>query len=106
MVITMSDIKILLVEDESVEAMELKRTLEFLGYEVPYVASTAEEAVNKALEIMPELVLMDIILKGDSDGIEAASKIKKLNLPLIYLTAHSEEPTIERATHRTLWIYN
>ncbi|WP_048190318.1 histidine kinase dimerization/phosphoacceptor domain -containing protein [Methanobacterium sp. SMA-27] len=92
----MSDIKILLVEDESVEAMELKRTLEFLGYEVPYIASDSEEAVNKALEIMPGLVLMDIILKGDSDGIEAASKIKKLNIPLIYLTAHSEEPTIER----------
>jgi PAS domain S-box-containing protein len=93
----MSDIKILLVEDESVEAMELKRTLEFLGYEVPYVASTAEEAVNKALEIMPDLILMDIFLKGDCDGIEAASKIKELDIPIIYLTAHSEDPTIEMA---------
>ncbi|MBZ2165468.1 histidine kinase dimerization/phosphoacceptor domain -containing protein [Methanobacterium spitsbergense] len=89
--------KILLVEDDSLEAMDLKRTLEFLGYEVPCVASSAEEAVAKALEIMPDLILMDIFLKGDCDGIEAASKIKELNIPIIYLTAHSEESTVERA---------
>ncbi len=93
----MADVKILLVEDESIEAMEIIRTLEFFGYEIPCVASSAEEAVAKALEIMPDLILMDIFLKGDSDGIEAASKIKTLNIPLIYLTAHSEASTIERA---------
>ncbi|EKQ50691.1 MAG: PAS domain S-box [Methanobacterium sp. Maddingley MBC34] len=93
----MANKKILLVEDESIEAMDIKRTLESFGYEVPYIASSGEEAVEKALEIMPDLILMDIVLKGDIDGVEAAALIKNLNIPLIYLTAHSEENTIERA---------
>ena len=82
--------KILMVEDESIEAMDIKQTLESFGYEVPYVASSGEEAINKALEIMPDLILMDIILKGETDGVEAASRIKSLEIPVIYLTAHSE----------------
>lgn len=90
-------VKILMVEDESIEAMDIKQTLESFGYEVPYVASSGEEAINKALEIMPDLILMDIILKGETDGVEAASRIKSLEIPVIYLTAHSEESTIERA---------
>ncbi len=93
----MADIKILLVEAESIEAVDIKRTLESFNYEVPYIASSGEEAVEKALEIMPDLILIDIILKGETDGIEVASKIKNLNIPIIYLTAHSEESTIERA---------
>jgi CheY-like chemotaxis protein len=93
----MVDVKILLVDDENIEAMDIKQTLKSFGYEIPYVASSGEEAVEKALEIMPDLILMDIILKGDSDGIEAVSKIKNCNIPVIYLTAHSEESTIERA---------
>jgi PAS domain S-box-containing protein len=93
----MSVVKILLVEDESIEAMDIKRTLESFGYQVPYVASRGEEAIKKALELMPDLILMDIILKGEINGIEAVSEINKLNIPVIYLTAHSEESTIERA---------
>ena len=93
----MANKQILLVEDESIEALDIKRTLESFGYEVPYIASNGEEAVDKALEIMPDLILMDIILKGDIDGIEAVSNIKERNIPVIYLTAHSEESTIERA---------
>jgi PAS domain S-box-containing protein len=89
--------KILLVEDEGIEAMDIKRTLEFFGYDVPYVASGGEEAVEKATEINPDLILMDVVLKGNSDGIDVASKIKKLNIPVIYLTAHSEENIIQRA---------
>ncbi|NMO08459.1 PAS domain S-box protein [Methanobacterium subterraneum] len=89
--------KILLVEDESIEALDIKRTLESFGYEVPYVASNGEEAVKKALEIKPDLILMDIILKGKTDGIDAALEIKKFNIPVIFLTAHPEESTIERA---------
>jgi len=93
----MAEVKILLVEDESIEAMDIKRTLESFGYDVPYIALSGEEAIEKALSIMPDLILMDIILKGDNDGIEAATQIKELNIPVIYLTAHSEESTIERA---------
>ncbi|SCG85222.1 PAS domain S-box protein [Methanobacterium congolense] len=89
--------KILLVEDESIESLDIKRVLESFGYQVPYVASSSEEAVEKTIEIMPDLILMDIVLKGDSNGIGAVSKIKDLNIPVIYLTAHSEESTIERA---------
>lgn len=93
----MEYIKILLVEDENIEALDIKNSLESMGYKVPYVASNSEEAVDKALEILPDLILMDIILKGEIDGIETVSKIKDLNIPVIYLTAHSEESTIERA---------
>lgn len=97
MLIKLKDINILLVEDESIESMDIKRTLESFGYKVPYVASRGDEAVKKTLEIMPDLILMDIILKGDVDGIEAASKIKEHDIPIIYLTAHSEESTARRA---------
>ncbi|MDZ4170765.1 MAG: PAS domain S-box protein [Methanobacteriaceae archaeon] len=93
----MKDIKIILVEDENIQAMDLKNTLKSLGYTVPYVASNAIDAVKKTVEIMPDLILMDIILKGEGDGIEAASQIKKFDIPIIYLTAHSEDQTIERA---------
>lgn len=77
--------------------MDIKRTMESFGYTVPYVASRGEEAVEKAKEIMPDLILMDIILKGKMNGIEVANKLKKLDIPVIYLTAHSEETTANRA---------
>jgi len=93
----MADITILLVEDESIEAMDIKRTLESFDYQVPYVASSGQEAIDKALELKPDLILMDIILKGKVDGIDAVSEIKNLDIPVIYLTAHSEDSTIERA---------
>ena len=87
----------MVVEDESIEALDVKNTLESFGYQVPYIASRGEEAVAKAQEIKPDLVLMDIILKGELTGIEAAFEIKKLDIPLIYLTAHSNEDTVEKA---------
>ena len=95
--VDMADVNILLVEDESIEALDIKHTLESFGYEVPYIASRGEEAVEKALAIMPDLVLIDIVLKGDFNGIKVASEIKKLNIPFIYLTAHSEEATVHEA---------
>jgi two-component system, chemotaxis family, sensor kinase Cph1 len=93
----MADIKILLVEDESIAAMDIKRTLESFGFKVPYIAASGNEALEKAVEIMPDLILMDIIIRGDIDGIDVASQIKKLNIPVIFLTAHPEDETIERA---------
>jgi len=85
------------VEDESIEAMDIKKNLESFGYEVPYIASYGDEAIQKAQEINPDLILMDIVLKGEVDGIVAAEKIKKLDIPVVYLTAHSEKGIIDRA---------
>lgn len=93
----MPDVKILLVEDEVIVAQDIKRTLESFGYPVPYMATTGEDAIEKALEYMPDIILMDIVLKGELNGIEAVSEIKNLDIPVIYLTAHSEESTIDRA---------
>lgn len=93
----MADIQIILVEDESIDAMDIKETLESFDYEVPYVASTGIDAIKHILEIMPDLILIDIVLKGEMDGIELAYKIKELGIPFIFLTAHSEEDTIKSA---------
>jgi PAS domain S-box-containing protein len=93
----MSKGKILIVEDESIEALDIKHVLESFGYEVPYTATSGEEAVELALDSKPDLILMDIILKGNTDGIDAAAKIKELNIPVIYLTAYSEEFEVSRA---------
>jgi PAS domain S-box-containing protein len=93
----MSQFKILIVEDDAIESLDIRRRLESLGYEVPYVASRGHDAIEKAIQFMPDLVLMDISLKGDMDGIEAAQEIIKLNIPVIYLTAHSDEATVQKA---------
>lgn len=89
--------RILLVEDDAIEIMDIKNTLESFGYEVPCTASRGEEAVEKARQVMPDLILMDISLKGEMDGIEAASTIKELEIPIIFLTAHSEDATVQKA---------
>jgi cellulose synthase/poly-beta-1,6-N-acetylglucosamine synthase-like glycosyltransferase/CheY-like chemotaxis protein len=90
--------KILLVEDESTVALDIKDILESSGYEVPFIASRGEEAVKEAVKLRPDLVLMDITLKGSMDGIEAASKLIILNIPVVYLTANSDNLTLKRAT--------
>ncbi len=92
----MKDIKIVMV-DGNTEAMDIKRTLESFGYEVPYVASSGEEAIEKVSDIRPDLVLMDIVLEGDMDGIEAASKIKEIGIPVIFSTVHSDESLVRMA---------
>jgi len=94
----MADVKILLVEDESIEAMDIKRTLESFGYDVPAIVSSGEEVLEKIDELKPDLILMDIVLKGELDGVECAKKIREqLNIPVIYLTAHSEESMLQQA---------
>lgn len=100
----MSNLKILLVEDE-IDAMDIKHTLESFGYLVPYVASNGEEAIEKAIEIMPDLIIIDMILKGEKTGIEVASEIKNLNIPLIYLTAHPDESTVQQAIATAPYAY-
>lgn len=94
----MSIPKILVVEDERIVAKDIQINLEQLGYLVPAVAASGEQAVSKAAETCPDLVLMDINLKGEIDGIEAARQIyTRFNIPVIYLTAYSDDITLERA---------
>jgi cellulose synthase/poly-beta-1,6-N-acetylglucosamine synthase-like glycosyltransferase/CheY-like chemotaxis protein len=95
----MDNKKIILVEDESAVALDIKQILESSGYEVPFVTSRGEDAVKEAVKLRPDLVLMDITLKGTMDGIEAASKIIILNIPVVYLTANSDRLTLKRATN-------
>ncbi|HEY9830245.1 MAG TPA: response regulator [Stenomitos sp.] len=91
-------IQILVVEDERIIALNLKESIESLGYAVPAIAASGEMAVEKAIEIRPDLVLMDIRLKGEMDGIEAARQIwEHLQIPVIYVTGHSDQSTLERA---------
>lgn len=94
----MSRARILIVEDEGIIARDIQATLEKLGYVVPDVAAAGEEALEKAAELKPDLVLMDIVLWGGMDGIEAAARIREhLRIPVIYLTAHSDHATLQRA---------
>ncbi len=88
----------MVVEDEGVVAMAIRESLLGLGYEVPVVAMTGEDAVNRLLETEPDLVLMDIQLKGGASGIETAQRIRqRLDVPVIYLTAYSDAETLEQA---------
>ncbi|MBN1523940.1 MAG: response regulator [Spirochaetales bacterium] len=90
--------RIFIVEDENIVALDMQKRLEKLGYTVPGIASTGRDAVRRVLELCPDLVLMDIRLAGDMDGIEAAEKIlEKLFVPIVYITAYTEEATLRRA---------
>ena len=94
----MANAQILIVEDEGIIAADTKDTLEELGYTVSAVVSSGKEAVQKASETAPDLVLMDIVLKGDMDGIEAAKQIRNcFNIPVVYLTACADDNTLQRA---------
>jgi len=81
--------KILIVEDESIIAMDLKLKLEQQGYDVVSIASSADEAVKGAKKHRPELILMDILLKGEKTGIEASEQIQKqMDVLIIYMTGN------------------
>ena len=90
--------KILIVEDEGIEALDLQQRLTSQGYDAVDIASTGEEAIQKAKEFSPDLVLMDIMLQGEIDGITAAGQIRAdLDIPIIYITAYADEKTLQRA---------
>ena len=94
----MASAQILVVEDEIIVAENIRSRLIDLGYTVPAVASSGEEAIQRAAETQPGLVLMDIKLKGDMDGVEAAEQIRaSLDIPVVYLTAYADEDTLRRA---------
>jgi DNA-binding LytR/AlgR family response regulator len=94
----MSKTNVLVVEDESIVSKDIQHSLKKLGYNVVGAASTGEKAVELALEMNPDIVLMDIMLKGEMNGIQAADEIRsKINIPVIYLTAYADEGTLSRA---------
>jgi PAS domain S-box-containing protein len=94
----MSKATILIVEDEAIVAADLAGKLGQLGYEVIGIAARGEEAIDQACSLQPQVVLMDIRLKSPMDGIEAAETIRRrINVPVIYLTAYSDPATLERA---------
>ncbi len=95
----MSTTQILVVEDERLVAVAIQNELEQFGYQVSGIASTAQEALEKAGESKPDLVLMDIHLKGESDGIQAARNIHdRYGIPIVYLSAFSDPETLNRAS--------
>lgn len=90
--------RILVVEDEAIIAQDIEKTLHVLGYSVPAVVASGEAAIEKAEGLHPDLVLMDIRLKGPIDGVRAASEIGgRLGIPIVYLTAHADGSTLRRA---------
>jgi CheY-like chemotaxis protein len=102
----MAKARILLVEDDNITVLELRDRLQRLGYAVSGVAAYGEEAIEKAGETRPDVVLMDIRLKGDMDGIEAAEEIcGRFGIPVVYLTALADENTLQRAKLREHYGY-
>jgi diguanylate cyclase (GGDEF)-like protein/PAS domain S-box-containing protein len=94
----MNNENILIVEDEKIIALDLQRRLERFGYSVVGMASDGPEAIRLATERSPDIILMDIMLAGSMDGIEASKQIRaQLGIPVIFLTAYTDEKTLERA---------
>jgi len=94
----MENKKIMIVEDERIVARDIQQGLENQGFSISAIVSSGEEAVNRAEEDNPDLILMDIRLKGSMDGIEAANQIRQRHdIPVIYLTAFANDETLARA---------
>jgi PAS domain S-box-containing protein len=88
----------MVVEDERIVARNLQNELEGLGYKVPAIASSGREALQKIEDTLPDLVLMDIVLKGDMDGVEVSDEIRdRFDIPVVYLTAYADDATLRRA---------
>ena len=90
--------RILIVEDEGVVATDIEKCLEEADFEVTGIAASAEDAVAEALKTRPDLALMDVRIQGDTDGIETGNVLhRRFGIPIVYLTAHGDHETIERA---------
>jgi CheY-like chemotaxis protein len=103
----MADELILVVEDERITGMDIRQTVREFGYESVGPVASGQDAVAVALALRPDVVLMDIALKGPMDGIQAAEAIRsKYCCPVIYVTAHSDQTTLDRAklTEPSGWI--
>ena len=94
----MGPTKILVVEDEGIVAADIENSLLDLGYAVSAITNSGERAIEKARELLPDLVLMDIMLMGKLDGIDAGEHIRThFDIPVVYLTAYSDRVTLQRA---------
>lgn len=94
----MAHAKVLIVEDESIIAMEIRRLLADMGHEVTATTDSAKEAVELARSGRPDIVLMDVNLKGEMDGIDAANMIhREQGIPIVFLTAYADQETVDRA---------
>ncbi|NDJ54664.1 MAG: response regulator, partial [Chloroflexi bacterium] len=94
----MADRDILIVEDEGIIALDIQTRLNDMGYGTVARASNSFQAIEMAMQLRPDIVLMDIRLEGNTSGIEAADQIRvKYQIPVIYVTAHADEATIEQA---------
>ena len=90
--------QVIVVEDEIIIAMDIQERLITMGYDVPAILSSAEEVLTAVTKIQPDLVLMDIMLKSEMNGIEVASQIQAcFDIPIIYLTAYADENTLQQA---------
>jgi two-component system, response regulator PdtaR len=91
---------ILIVEDDSIIAGDIEATLKRLGHGVSGVVGSGEDALRTAAVLRPDLVLMDIKLKGKMDGVETASVLRhRFKTPIVYLTAHADEKTLKRSKY-------
>lgn len=96
----MATSRLLVVEDEGIVALDIQARLIHLGYQVTGIADSGEDAIEMAEEARPDLVLMDIRLRGAMDGIETAQQIRsRFGIPVVYLTAYADELTLQRAKH-------
>ncbi len=94
----MDEVQVLIVEDEAIVSMDLRYKLETLGYSVPAEISSGEQGVDAASQLHPDVVLMDIRLSGEMDGIDAAARIRdQFDVPVVYLTAYADGATLDRA---------
>lgn len=96
----MSDFNVMLIEDAGIVANDIGETVKSAGFQLEWKFSSAEEALEVLETSVPELILMDIELSGEIDGIEATERIHEtFDVPIVFLTAYSNPETIERATN-------
>jgi len=98
--------RVMIVEDEAIVAKDIETSLTSLGYAICGVMSSGEEAFEAARQSSPDLILMDIMLKGKIDGVEAAKRItESMGIPIVFLTAYSDEGTVNRAKETNVYGY-
>ena len=101
----MAKLKILVVEDESIVAKDIQNSLKKLGYIVPTIVASGEKAIEEVEQSRPDLVLMDIMLKGEMNGIDVANIIRdKFEIPVIFLTAYADDNTLAKLNSPNLMV--